>query len=125
MNHRQPLVSIVINCYNSDEYLAQAIDSIFSQTHTNWEIIFWDNNSKDTSAIIAKSYGFKLKYFKSNKTTSLYEARNCALEKCKGDYIAFIDCDDIWIEDKLEKQIKMAKSGFDLVYGGYNSIDEN
>lgn len=125
MNYKQPFVSIIINCYNSDEYLTEAINSIFSQTFTNWEIIFWDNNSTDKSARIAKSYGDKLKYFKSNKTNSLYAARNYALEKCSGDYIAFIDCDDIWIEDKLEKQIDVAMSGYDLVYGGYNTINAN
>ena len=67
MNYKQPFVSIIINCYNSDEYLTEAINSIFSQTFTNWEIIFWDNNSTDKSARIAKSYGDKLKYFKSEQ----------------------------------------------------------
>jgi len=125
MNHNQTLVSIIINCYNSDEYLSEALDSVFAQSFSNWEVIFWDNNSTDKSAKIARSYGNKLKYYKSNQTTTLYEARNCALDQCNGDYVAFIDCDDIWIEDKLEKQIELAMNGYDFVYGGYNSINSD
>ncbi len=125
MNHNQPFVSIIVNCYNSDEYLSESLDSVFAQSFSNWEIVFWDNNSTDKSAEIAKSYGNKLNYYKSNKTTTLYEARNYALAHCNGEYIAFIDCDDIWIENKLEKQIELAMSGYDIVYGGYNSIDRD
>ena len=67
MNHNQTLVSIIINCYNSDEYLSEALDSVFAQSFSNWEVIFWDNNSTDKSAKIARSYGNKLKYYKSNQ----------------------------------------------------------
>jgi len=52
----QPLISIVINCYNGEKYLAKTIDSIFEQTYENWEIIFWDNRSTDDSANIIQSY---------------------------------------------------------------------
>ena len=57
MNHNQPFVSIIVNCYNSDEYLSESLDSVFAQSFSNWEIVFWDNNSTDKSAEIAKSYG--------------------------------------------------------------------
>ena len=62
---KTPLVSIIINCYNGEKYLAQAIDSIYNQTYKNWEIIFWDNASTDKSASIAKSYDSRLKYYYS------------------------------------------------------------
>ena len=63
MELKSNLVNIIINCLNGDQFLEESIDSIFSQTYKNWEIIFIDNNSKDKSAKIAKSYGFKLKYY--------------------------------------------------------------
>lgn len=100
-----PKVSVIMNCYNSDKYLKEAIDSVFAQTFTDWEIIFWDNASTDKSGDIAQGYDKKLKYFRGEKNVPLYHARNFAYEKCNGDYIAFLDCDDRWMPDKLEKQL--------------------
>ena len=123
MISKQPSVSIIMNCYNSDEFLREAIDSVYAQTFQNWEIVFWDNNSNDKSSEIAKSYKEKLIYFKADELSTLYRARNFALDKCTGDYIAFIDCDDVWVETKLAQQIQLAVNGFDIVYGGYSTID--
>ena len=125
MKPNEPSVSIIMNCFNSDQFLAEAIDSVFAQTFKNWEIVFWDNNSNDKSAEIAQSYGRNLKYYKTDQTSTLYTARNLALEKCSGNYIAFIDCDDIWTKEKLEKQMELVLSGYDIVYGGYDTIDSN
>ena len=114
----RPLVSVIMNCYNSEKYLKEAIDSVYAQTYTNWEIIFWDNNSNDNSAEIASSYDDSLKYFKAEKTIPLCHARNAALERCNGEFIAFLDCDDIWLFDKLEKQIPLFNNKeVGLVYG--------
>jgi glycosyltransferase involved in cell wall biosynthesis len=107
MNKNIPKVSVVMNCYNSDTYLKEAIDSVYEQTYHDWEIIFWDNASTDKSAQIAKSYDDKLKYFHGEQTVSLGAARNLALQKCSGEYIAFLDCDDIWLPKKLEKQVRI------------------
>ena len=82
-----PLVSVVINCYNGEKFLKNAIDSIYVQTYKHWEIIFWDNASTDQSANIALSYGEKLHYFKSETTKPLYEARSLAVKKAKGDFL--------------------------------------
>jgi len=103
-NHR-PLVSIVMNCYNGEKYLRESIDSVYTQTYENWEIIFWDNCSTDNSAKIVKSYNRKLKYYYGHENISLGEARNKALAECKGKYIAFLDTDDVWLARKLEIQI--------------------
>ncbi len=120
-----PLVSVIINCYNSERFLKEAIDSVYSQTFTDWEIVFWDNASTDNSATIAKSYDEKLKYYKGEETVPLGAARNEALKKSRGRYIAFLDCDDIYIGNKLEKQILlMNKESYGLVYGGVIFIDE-
>ena len=82
---KQPLVSIIINCFNGEKYLHEALDSVITQTYNNWEIIFWDNQSIDKSAEIFKSYkDSRLKYYCAPSHTSiLYEARNYALEKVK------------------------------------------
>jgi len=114
----QPLVSVVMNCYNSDRFLKEAIDSVYAQTYPNWEIIFWDNASTDTSSVIAKSYDDRVKYFLSPETTPLGEARSMALKKASGKYIAFLDCDDLYLSEKLETQIKLMEKNSDvgLVY---------
>ena len=100
-----PRVSIVMNCLNGAPYLRKAIDSIYAQSYEDWEIIFFDNASTDYSASIAKSYDDKLKYHYSERILSLGEARNCAMEYADSEIIAFLDCDDIWMSKKLEKQL--------------------
>lgn len=106
-NHPEnsPKVSVIMNCLNCEKYLREAIDSVYAQTFKDWEIIFWDNASKDKSAEIAKSYDERLRYFENNKTVLLGEARNLAIQQSRGEYIAFLDCDDLWLPKKLEKQI--------------------
>jgi len=126
MSKPAPVVSIIMNCYNSDRFLAEAIDSIYAQTYKDWEIVFWDNASTDRSPEIAKSYDERLKYYCSNSTSSLGEARNSALQKASGKYIAFLDCDDLYFPDKLDKQIRLMKSGnYVLCYGSVVIIDES
>jgi len=98
-------VSVIMNCFNSSKYLREAIDSVYAQTYQDWEIIFWDNASTDESPQIAKSYNGKLKYFRSGKTVTLGQARKWAVEKAQGKYFAILDCDDLWLPEKLEKQI--------------------
>ena len=81
-----------MNCYNGESYLNESIKSAISQTYNNWELIFWDNRSKDNSVEIFKSYKDKrFKYFYTHEHTSLYKARNCAIEESKGDFISFLD----------------------------------
>ncbi len=99
----RPLVSIVMNCFNCSEYLKIALDSVMKQTYTNWEIIFWDNQSTDNSAEIVKSYGDeRIRYFYAPTHTPLGEARNLAIDQTNGEWVAILDCDDIWHEDKLK-----------------------
>ena len=110
MIENAPLISIIMNCYNGEKYLREAINSVYAQTYQNWEIIFWDNASNDTSGDIAKSYDSKLKYYYAKKNTKLYEARNYALDKCSGEYVAFLDCDDVWLTNKIQLQMQYIKS---------------
>jgi len=104
----QPLVSIIMNCYNGEKFLNECIESVLTQTYVNWEIIFWDNKSKDKSAEIFKSYEDKrFKYYYADEYTSLYKARNLAIAKTNGDLLAFIDVDDVWVNTKLELQVPL------------------
>ncbi len=119
MEEKQKLVSIILNCFNGEKYLKDALESVLNQTYNNWELVFWDNKSDDGSKKILDLYkSQKFKYYRSNIHTSLYEARNLAVKECKGEFIAFIDADDYWEKDKLEKQIKLfEKENVGMVYG--------
>ena len=118
---KSPLVSVIMNCYNGELYLAEAIKSILSQTYKNFEVIFWDNQSEDNSANVYKSFKDKrLKYYYSKRHTSLYEARNLAISKSRGKFISFLDTDDLWSKNKLSLQIKkIKKKKISLVYSNY------
>jgi len=126
MHSSNVMVSVIMNCYNSDRFLKEAIDSIYSQEFDNWEIIFWDNCSSDNSAAVAKSYDSKLKYYLADKHTALGAARNLAVSKAKGKYIAFLDCDDVYLPNKLALQAhQMEKHGYALSYGSAIIIGES
>ena len=116
-----PLVSVVMNCYNSGKYLREAIDSVLEQSYENWEIVFWDNQSTDDSAEIFNSYvDERLRYFQAPEFTGLGQARNLAVSQALGDWIGFLDCDDIWLPGKLMSQAEIIMDeGLDLglVYG--------
>lgn len=101
------LVSVIINCYNSEKFLKLTLDSLVLQTYKNWELIFYDNSSSDNSPKIFKKYKDKrFKYFKSKKFESLGVARRNAFLKAKGKYIIFLDSDDLWLKNKLKTQLK-------------------
>ena len=102
------LVSVIVNCYNGEKYLEEAINSIIEQTYNNFEIIFWDNCSTDQTQNIILSYNdSRIRYFRGDKNVDVYKARNYALSKCNGNFIAFLDSDDYWYPSKLEKQIPL------------------
>ena len=103
----KPLVSVIINCYNSEKYLRETIDSLIAQTYDNWEAIFWDNCSTDKTADIIASYKEpRFRYFIAEKNTPLGEARNLAMEKVRGEYFCFLDSDDVWLTEFLDIGIK-------------------
>jgi glycosyltransferase involved in cell wall biosynthesis len=106
----KPLVSVIMNCFNGEKYLSEAIDSVISQEYNNWELIFWDNLSIDSSAEIFNKYTDKrLKYYLSDRHTNLSEARMLAIEKSKGEIITFLDVDDYWKDAILETQVALYK----------------
>lgn len=119
-----PKISVLMNCYNGEKYLIEAIDSVFAQTYTDWEIVFIDNCSTDNSANIVKNYGQKIKYYKTEQNIPLGAARNFGLKFCTGEYISFLDTDDIWLPNMLEEQINAIESGdYALAYAGQIEIN--
>lgn len=96
-----------MNCLNSSGHLQAALESVNAQTFQDWEIIFWDNGSKDASGEIAKNFNGNLRYFRSDETVSLGKARNYAIAQAEGEYVAFLDCDDLWMPEKLAEQVKI------------------
>lgn len=112
-----PKISVIMNCLDCERYLHAALASVRSQTFQDLEIIFWDNCSKDSSADIAQGYGPALRYFRGGETLPLGAARNLAISHARGEYIAFLDCDDLWRPAKLEKQAALldANPGLGLV----------
>ena len=99
-------VSVVINCHNSEKYIKETLTSALNQTYEDIEIICYDNFSKDnTKKIILSFRDERIKYFYSNKFFTLGKARNHAIKQCKGEFIAFLDSDDIWKKNKLEYQL--------------------
>ncbi len=122
------LVTIVTPCYNSKETISQTIESVLQQTFSNWEMLIVDDCSTDSSPEIIKKYAdkdYRIKYFRTqNKSGSPSLPRNIGIENAKGEYIAFLDSDDLWLPYKLEHQLKfLEKNGYDLVYSYYEKID--
>ena len=118
--NKKPLVSIIMNCFNGEKFLKKSLRSVLNQSYKNWELIFFDNISTDRSIKIVKNFNDKrIKIFQSKKKhLKLYHARNEAIKHSKGKFIAFIDCDDWWKNNKLKKQINLFKKdkSIDIVY---------
>lgn len=113
-----PRVSIIINVYNGAATLGEAMDSVLAQTWTDWELIVWDDRSDDASAGIVASYrDERIRYFLSRERTLLGHARQQAMGEAKGDWIAFLDQDDVWLPAKLERQMLLASDSVGLIYG--------
>ena len=103
-----PLVSVIINCYNSQQYLSEAIESVINQTYNNLEIIIWDNKSSDNTKKIVDNYNDeRIKYFISETHTNLSTARHNAILSSAGQWFAFLDSDDVWEKEKLFNHIEI------------------
>ena len=105
-----PEVSVIVNCFNEAKYLPETLDSVRSQSFPDWEVIFWDNASSDGSTEIAASYGDKVRCFRSDTMVPLGRARKLAYEQTRGNYVAILDADDVWLPDKLERQLQLFRS---------------
>lgn len=120
-------VSVIIPMYNAEKYIKRAIDSVLRQTYHNYEILVIDDCSKDQSARIVKELAQKdsrVKYYRQDKNSGAAEARNRGITEARGRYIAFLDSDDIWVKEKLKKQmVQIKKNGASFVFTAYDRIN--
>lgn len=120
------LVSVIMPSWNTSNFIAESIQSVIDQTYENWELIIVDDCSTDnTDEVVAKFKDKRIRYFKNEKNSGAALSRNRALREARGEWIAFLDSDDLWSPDKLEHQINfMNKHGYTLSYTEYEKIDE-
>lgn len=123
------LVSVIMPSYCSERYISQAISSVVGQTCDNWELIIVDDASPDDSNKIIERYvdlDSRIRLIKLEKNSGPAVARNRAIRMATGRYISFLDADDMWLADKLEKQIGfMREKNIALSYSSYEIIDES
>ena len=123
------LVSIITPSYNCAEFIERTIVSVQKQTYTNWEMLITDDCSSDNSVEIIKRIAendSRIKLFQLDKNSGAGVARNNSIEHAQGKYIAFLDSDDMWMPDKLERQIAfMEEKKSALSYTSYMTIDED
>ena len=120
------LVSVIINCKNSEKYLNECIDSVLTQTYSNYEIILINNFSTDRTKEIILSYSDnRIQYFETKSPLNLGAARNIGLKSSKGEYIAFLDSDDTWHHNKLELILKKFTDNIGLVYSDVKYFNSN
>ena len=120
------LVSIIMPSWNTERFIAETIQSVLDQTYTNWELIIVDDCSSDnTDEVVASFKDERIKYLHNEKNSGAALTRNKALREAKGEWIAFLDSDDLWMPEKLEHQIDfMNKNGYSLSFTEYEKIDE-
>lgn len=123
------LVSIITACYNSENHLSKMIDSVLYQEYENWELVITDDASTDNTITILEKYSQmdqRIKFYRLNINSGASKARNNSIKNAKGNYLAFLDSDDIWLSNKLSTQVQMAEKFPDcaLFYSDYHVINE-
>ena len=123
------LVSVIMPTYNCGKFIAETLDSIKAQTYENWEIIIVDDCSTDNTKEIVDTYSMadlRIKYHCLEENSGAAVARTVAMQKAEGEYMAFCDSDDLWLPEKLEKQLLfMNESGYAFSCTAYEQIDED
>ena len=115
------LVSIIMPSYNAEKYISAAIESVRKQTYSNWELIIVDDCSKDnTLEIVRGIQDERIRLYQNETNSGAAVSRNKALREARGEWIAFLDADDLWVPEKLDEQIKfMVENGYDFTYTDY------
>lgn len=121
------LVSIIMPSYQTAAFLEETVNSVLAQTYENWELIIVDDCSTDaTDDVIARFSDARIRYYKNETNSGAANSRNRALREAKGRYIAFLDSDDLWTAEKLERQIAfMKENGYAFSYTNYEEINED
>lgn len=122
------LVSIIMPAYNSEKYIGETIESVLAQTYQNWELLIVDDCSTDNTPNIVRSYLAKdsrVKYYRLSQNLGAAAARNKAMYEATGEYMAFLDSDDLWYKEKLQKQTDfMNQEKINFSYTSYERIEE-
>lgn len=122
-------VSVITASYNAGRFISETIESVLNQTYENLELIIVDDCSTDNTEEIVKRYiekDSRVKFYKLEKNSGAAVVRNTALEKATGRFMAFLDSDDLWNKDKLEKQIKFMKdNNYGFSFTSYRLMYEN
>ena len=122
------LVSIITPSYNTANFIGKTIESVLEQTYQNWEMIIVDDCSQDNTDEVVQQYlvDERIRYIKNEVNSGAALSRNRALKEARGRWIAFLDSDDLWSSNKLEKQVAfMAKNGYHFSYTNYEEIDSD
>lgn len=120
------LVSIIMPSYNTAKYISASIRSVLNQTYTNWELLIVDDHSTDNTDEVIQPFltDSRIKYLKNKKNSGAAVSRNRALKEAKGEWIAFLDSDDLWMPQKLQKQVQfMQRNNYHFSYTNYAEID--
>ena len=121
------MISIITPAFNAEKYISQTIESVQNQTFKDWELIIVDDCSKDHTSVLVKAFEKKdprIRLIKALQNGGVAKARNLGLEQAKGDFIAFVDSDDLWKPDKLEKQLSfMQEKGCVLSYTDFRKFN--
>lgn len=121
-------VSVITPSYNTAAFIAETINSVLAQTYADWEMIIVDDCSTDATDDAVRPFlsDPRIRYIKNERNLGAAESRNRALREAKGRFVAFLDSDDLWLPEKLEKQLEfMAKTGAKFSYTEYEQIDES
>lgn len=125
----QPLVSVIMPSYNAEQYIAESIESVLAQTYSEWELVITDDCSSDKTPEIAKAYGEKdprINFCVAKQHSGIAETRNQSLLRAQGRFIAFLDNDDLWMAEKLEKQVSfMLEQDHSFSYSEYELLNED
>jgi glycosyltransferase involved in cell wall biosynthesis len=128
-SNKRPLVSIIIPAYNAGKYITETIDSVIEQTYINWELIIVNDGSADNTLSIIENYSAKDKRiaFISKQNTGVSDTRNTGIERAKGEFIAFLDADDVWLPSNLEMKVRLLEENgsIDYVFSNMLQADQN
>ena len=124
----QPLVSIIMPCFNMASYISDSIKSVIAQTYPHWELLIVDDASTDDTVNIIESYAqfdARIRFAVKKQNSGIADTRNQCIQMACGQFLAFLDADDIWHPKKLEKQLKfMIEKNVGFSYSTYDWIDE-
>lgn len=127
----QALVSIIVPVYNVEKYICETIDCVRKQTYENWELLLVEDCSRDNTVAVVQEYLDKVKdsrvrLIRQEKNNGAARSRNRGLKEARGRYIAYLDADDLWVPEKLEKELAfMADKQAAFAFTGYEFADEN